>query len=119
MDGCYYNNNGLNVISNPNNFSDSSNGTLVGMPSSGYPSDFTIPTASGLEWALFPSAANGSQTTYVPDYWYFSGSGPCLYHGGGYGQNQNYGPFYVSYYRTSDSGGGFGCRLQERPPKAA
>ena len=23
--------------------------------SSGYPSDFTIPTASGLEWALFPS----------------------------------------------------------------
>ena len=86
MDGCYYNNNGLNVISNPNNFSDSANGTLVGTPSSGYPSDFTIPTESGLEWALFPSAANGSQTTYVPDSW--------------------------SFY-------GIGCRLQERPPKAA
>ena len=76
MDGCYYNNNGLNVISNPNNFSDSANGTLVGTPSSGYPSDFTIPTASGLEWALFPSAANGSQTTYVPDFWSFSGGDP-------------------------------------------
>lgn len=119
MDGCYYNNNGLNVISNPNNFSDSANGTLVGTPSSGYPSDFTIPTASGLEWALFPSAANGSQTTYVPDGWYFSGSSPCLYHGGYYYQYQNRGPFYVNYDRTSSSDGYIGCRLQERPPKAA
>lgn len=119
MDGCYYNNNGLNVISNPNNFSDSANGTLVGTPSSGYPSDFTIPTASGLEWALFPSAANGSQTTYVPDYWYFSGSYPCLYHGGSYSQYQGHGPFYVNYHRASYSSGDIGCRLQERPPKAA
>lgn len=119
MDGCYYNSNGLNVISNPNNFSDSANGTLVGTPSSGYPSDFTIPTASGLEWALFPSAANGSQTTYVPDSWYFSGSNPCLFHGGSYSQNQGHGPFCVSYSGTSVSGGYIGCRLQERPPKAA
>ena len=119
MDGCYYNNNGLNVISNPNNFSDSANGTLVGIPSSGYPSDFTIPTASGLEWALFPSAANGSQTTYVPDSWYFNGSYPCLYLGGYYIQSQNHGPFYVNYYRTSSSNYNIGCRLQERPPKAA
>ena len=119
MDGCYYNNNGLNVISNPNNFSDSSNGTLVGKPSSGYPSDFTIPTASGLEWALFPSAANGSQTTYVPDSWSFDGSYPCLYRGGYYGQVQDRGPFYVSYGRSSLSSDYIGCRLQERPPKAA
>lgn len=117
MDGCYYNNNGLNVISNPNNFSDSANGTLVGTPSSGYPSDFTIPTASGLEWALFPSAANGSQTTYVPDYWDFYGGNPCLFHGGYYYQFQTRGPFYVGYSSTSDSNGGIGCRLQERPPK--
>lgn len=119
MDGCYYNSNGLNVISNPNNFSDSANGTLVGMPSSGYPSDFTIPTASGLEWALFPSAANGSQTTYVPDNWGFYGSSPCLYHGGSYNQSQGHGPFCVDYYGTSSSYGYIGCRLQERPPKAA
>ena len=119
MDGCYYNNNGLNVISNPNNFSDSANGTLVGTPSSGYPSDFTIPTASGLEWALFPSAANGSQTTYVPDSWDFSGGSPCLYHGGVYSQSQFHGPFYVYCNSTSYSNGVIGCRLQERPPKAA
>ena len=119
MDGCYYNNNGLNVISNPNNFSDSANGTLVGTPSSGYPSDFTIPTASGLEWALFPSAANGSQTTYVPDYWVFVGRYPCLYHGGYYDQSQVLGPFYISYDYASNTNDYIGCRLQERPPKAA
>lgn len=119
MDGCYYNSNGLNVIKNPNQFSDSANGTLVGKPVAGYPSDFTIPTQSGLEWALFPSAAAGSTTNYVPDGWSFGGSSPCLRHGGDYGQYRNRGPFCVYYYGTSDTGASIGCRLQERPPKAA
>ena len=119
MDGCYYNSNGLNVIKNPNQFSDSANGTLVGKPVAGYPSDFTIPTQSGLEWALFPSAAAGSTTNYVPDYWDFGGSNPCLRHGGDYSQNQNHGPFYVGYGGASGAGASIGCRLQERPPKAA
>lgn len=118
MDGCYYNSNGLNVISDPNNFSDSANGTLVGKPTSGYPSDFTIPTASGLEWALFPSASSGSTTTYVPDDWNFDGSYPCLFHGGFYNPSREYGPFYVYCDRTSRPNDGIGCRLQERPPKA-
>lgn len=119
MDGCYYNSNGLNVIKNPNQFSDSANGTLVGKPVAGYPSDFTIPTQSGLEWALFPSAAAGSTTNYVPDYWNFSGGNPCLHHGGVYSQSQNRGPFYVGYGGTSSANTYVGCRLQERPPKAA
>ena len=119
MDGCYYNSNGLNVIKNPNQFSDSANGTLVGKPVAGYPSDFTIPTQSGLEWALFPSAAAGSTTNYVPDSWGFYGSYPCLYRGGYYNQNQYRGPFYVSCSSASVAVDGIGCRLQERPPKAA
>ena len=119
MDGCYYNSNGLNVIKNPAQFSDSANGVLVGKPVAGYPSDFTIPTQDGLEWALFPSAANGSQTTYVPDYWYYSGSYPCLFHGGSYSQSLVHGPFYVSYNSASSTSSYIGCRLQERPPKAA
>ena len=119
LDGCYYNSNGLNVIKNPAQFSDSANGVLVGKPVAGYPSDFTIPTQDGLEWALFPSAANGSQTTYVPDNWYYDGSFPCLYHGGSYDQSLNRGPFYVDYSGTSSQGPNVGCRLQERPPKAA
>lgn len=119
MDGCYYNSNGLNVIKNPNQFSDSANGTLVGKPVAGYPSDFTIPTQSGLEWALFPSAAAGSTTNYVPDSWDFSGGSPCLYHGGDYSQSQNHGPFCVDFYGASYTVTNIGCRLQERPPKAA
>ena len=119
MDGCYYNSNGLNVIKNPNQFSDSANGTLVGKPVAGYPSDFTIPTQSGLEWALFPSAAAGSTTNYVPDSWNFGGSYPCLHHGGSYYRSQNRGPFCVYYSGTSDTSTNVGCRLQERPPKAA
>lgn len=119
MDGCYYNSNGLNVIKNPNQFSDSANGTLVGKPVAGYPSDFTIPTQSGLEWALFPSAAAGSTTNYVPDSWNFDGSNPCLYHGGNYNQSQSRGPFCVNCSGASNTGTGIGCRLQERPPKAA
>lgn len=119
MDGCYYNSNGLNVIKNPAQFSDSANGVLVGKPVAGYPSDFTIPTQDGLEWALFPSAANGSQTTYVPDYWDYYGSYPCLRHGGDYYQSLDRGPFCVSYIAASGAGSFIGCRLQERPPKAA
>ena len=119
MDGCYYNSNGLNVIKNPNQFSDSANGTLVGKPVAGYSSDFTIPTQSGLEWALFPSAAAGSTTNYVPDYWSFSGGNPCLRRGGYYSRYRDHGPFCVSYGGASGASAGVGCRLQERPPKAA
>lgn len=119
MDGCYYNSNGLNVIKNPNQFSDSANGTLVGKPVAGYPSDFTIPTQSGLEWALFPSAAAGSTTNYVPDFWNFSGGYPCLYRGGSYGQSRSHGPFCVYCNGASNTSTSIGCRLQERPPKAA
>lgn len=119
MDGCYYNSNGLNVIKNPNQFSDSANGTLVGKPVAGYPSDFTIPTQSGLEWALFPIAAAGSTTNYVPDNWSFSGSNPCLRHGGYFDRGQDLGPFCVYCSGASDANTSIGCRLQERPPKAA
>ena len=120
MDGCYYNSNGLNVILNPSKFSDNANGTLIGsMPSSGYPNDMAVPTQSGFEWALRPATTGGSDSTYVPDYWYFYGSSPCLFHGGNDYRNQNHGPFYVSYGSSSSTNTSFGCRLQERPPKAA
>ena len=120
MDGCYYNSNGLNVILNPSKFSDNANGTLIGsMPSSGYPNDMAVPTQSGFEWALRPATTGGSDSTYVPDYWYFYASYPCLRHGGSCGRNQDHGPFYVGYSSTSNTYTSIGCRLQERPPKAA
>lgn len=120
MDGCYYNSNGLNVILNPSKFSDNANGTLIGsMPSSGYPNDMAVPTQSGFEWALRPATTGGSDSTYVPDYWDFSAGSPCLFHGGDYGQSQSRGPFCVNCSGASSAGTSIGCRLQERPPKAA
>lgn len=120
MDGCYYNSNGLNVILNPSKFSDNANGTLIGsMPSSGYPNDMAVPTQSGFEWALRPATTGGSDSTYVPDNWVFDASYPCLRRGGFYSQYQNRGPFYVSCYGASSTYASVGCRLQERPPKAA
>ena len=118
LDGCYYNNNGLNVIKNPNQFSDSANGVLVGKPDSGYPKDFVIPAQDGLEWALYPSKAGGSTTAYVPDYWFYGGGIPCLFHGGYYVKDRDLGPFYINGVPASTSGPNTGCRLQERPPKA-
>lgn len=120
MDGCYYNSNGLNVILNPSKFSDNANGTLIGsMPSSGYPNDMAVPTQSGFEWALRPATTGGSDSTYVPDNWFFYGGNPCLRHGGYYGQGQNHGPFFVNCSSASFTYASIGCRLQERPPKAA
>lgn len=115
LDGCYYNSNGLNIIKNPANFSDTANGTLVGKPSSGYPTAMTVATASGLEWVIYPTAANGSDTTYVPDSWNFSASFPCLYVGGYCGQSRYHGLFCVYYSAASNADTDIGCRLQKLP----
>lgn len=120
MDGCYYTNDGLNVIKNPKQHSDNANGVLVGKPAgSGYPSNFAIPTQADFNWALYPSEVSGSTTTNVPDYWGFNGSNPCLRHGGSYGQGQNRGPFCVYCSGVTNTNDSIGCRLWERPPKAA
>ena len=113
-DGCYNNSNGLNVILNPANFSDSSGGTAVGVPSNGYPSAFTVKTTGGFP-LFIPTAANGNSETYSCDSWNFSSSSPCLYVGGFYGQNAYYGLFYVNYDSASNANGNLGCRLQELP----
>ena len=114
-DGCYYNSNGLNIINNPNNYSDSSNGVSIGTPSSGYPSAFSVRNTSGIFPLFIPTAANGSSSTYSCDNWNFSASSPCLYVGGYYGQNLYHGLFCVSCDGTSNSYGNIGCRLQELP----
>lgn len=114
VDGCYYNSNGLNIILNPNNFSDSSGGTSIGTPSSGYPSALDIKTGLNNQWPL-PTAAGGSDSTYVPDYWYFNASNPCLRVGGYYSQSLDYGLFYVNNNAASYSSVVIGCRLMKLP----
>ena len=114
-DGCYYNSNGLNIINTPSSFSDNSGGTAVGVPSSGWPSAFTVATVAGLEWVIYPTASGGSETTYSADYWSFSASDPCLCFGGYYNQGGYYGLFCVSYSSASGSNAYIGCRLQKLP----
>ncbi len=113
-DGCYNNGNGLNIILNPANFSDSSGGTAVGVPSNGWPSAFRV-KANGDFPVFIPTSASGSDATYSCDSWFFSSSDPCLYVGGSYGHYSNSGLFYVNYYSASGYSGYIGCRLQELP----
>ena len=114
-DGCYYNSSGLNIITNPSSFGDSSGGIAVGVPSSGYPSAFAVSTKAGLEWCIYPTATGGSDTTYSADYWDFSASDPCLCFGGSYDQYGYHGLFCVYYYSSSNSDANIGCRLQKLP----
>ena len=113
-DGCYNNGNGLNIILSPSEFSDSSNGTAVGVPSDGWPSAFRVKTNGGFPMFI-PTSAPGNDATYSCDYWYFNSSYPCLYVGGTYSHNSNYGLFCVNCSGASNANGYIGCRLQELP----
>ena len=113
-DGCYNNGNGLNIILNPSEFSDSGNGTAVGVPSNGWPSAFNVKTNGGFP-TFIPTSASGNDATYSCDGWSFSSSNPCLYVGGNYSHDSYYGLFFVSYGAASYYGGNVGCRLQELP----
>lgn len=115
IDGCYYNSSGLNIIMNPNDFSDSSGGTAVGVPSNGYPSAFSVKDVSGTFQMFIPTAASGSESTYSCDCWYFGASSPCLCVGGYYSQNGGLGMFYVTCYTASSTYAHIGCRLLELP----
>lgn len=113
-DGCYYNDNGLNIILTPSKFSDSSGGTEVGVPYNGWPSAFAVKTTGG--YPLFiPAAANGNGSTYSCDAWNFSTSYPCLCVGGDYSQDADYGLFCVGHDSVMSASDGIGCRLQELP----
>ena len=113
-DGCYNNGNGLNIILNPSEFSDSSNGTAVGVPSNGWPSAFRVKTNGGFP-VFIPTSASGNDATYSCDGWNFSSSYPCLYVGGYYSHDSSYGLFYVGCCTASYYDGDIGCRLQELP----
>ena len=117
-DGIYFSSSNVYCIKNPASFSDSSGGTLVGTraTSSNYISGWTNPTASGYEYALYPNAVSGSESTYVCDYCYYDSSGVVLRVGGDYSQAQRRGAFYLNGdYGASGSGSGIGSRIMELP----
>lgn len=113
-DGCYNDGNGLNIVLNPSKFSDSSNGTAVGVPSNGWPSAFKVKANGGFPMFI-PTSASGNDATYSCDKWSFSLSYPRLYVGGYYGHYSSFGLFYVNCITASYHDGLIGCRLQELP----
>ena len=48
------------------------------------------------------------------DNWNYSASNPCLYVGGNYNQNGNYGLFYVNYNTASNTSSNIGSRHLRR-----
>lgn len=112
-DGIRFSGSTVYCIANPASFSDTSGGTNVGTraTSSGYISGWTNPTADGFEYALYPNAVSGSETTYVCDYCNYNASGVVLHVGGNYGQNQNHGAFYLNGNNAaSNANANIGCR---------
>lgn len=97
-DGIYFSGADVYGIINPDNFSDTTNGTLVCTrpTSGGYIKDWTISTVDGFDWMAYPSTVGGSTTTYVADYCYCDSAGVVLYVGGNYNQNLNCGMFYLN-----------------------
>lgn len=119
-DGIYFSSSDVFCINNPANFSDTTGGTKVGTrpTKNGYISDWSIPTATGFEYALYPSAVSGGAQTYIADDCGYNSSGVTLNVCGDYGQYQSYGMFYLGgYYDASVSNGNLGTRLMYLPPQ--
>lgn len=117
-DGIYFSGANVYCIKNPASFSDTSGGTNIGTrpTSSNWISAWSIPSVSGFEYALYPSAVAGSESTYVCEYCYYSASGVVLYVGSGYFQSQSYGAFCLNGDgAASDADASIGCRLQKLP----
>ena len=117
-DGIRFSGTTVYAYKKPSEYSDSTGGTSVGTrPSSGnYISKWNVPSATGYEWALYPSEVSGSNSTYVADYCYYYSSGVVLFVGGDYYQSQIYGLFCLNGYNVATyKGGDIGGRLQYLP----
>lgn len=113
VDGCFFNQNGIHLINSPNAFSDETGGTLIGLPTNGYPKSLAISSIPGFEWLYYPNAIGGNENSYIPDYWGFDGNKPCLYSGGSYITGQSYGLFHINCSALPEAN--IGCRIMELP----
>lgn len=111
MDGCYYSADGMSVILNPNNFSDTENGTVIGTPvANNWIASFAIS-----DWAIYPNSTGGSSTTGSCDRQYYRSSDPCLCCGGDYNRNENFGLFCVYCFGVSGAFSSVGFRVVVLP----
>lgn len=119
-DGIYFSSSTVYAIKNPANFSDSSGGTNVGTrtTASNCIKAWTTPTASGFEYALYPSevVSDSSYATYVADYYNYSSSGVVLSVGGYYYPSQSFGLFCLNGATSATNASAYvGSRLMKLP----
>ena len=120
-DGIYFKNKGVYVINNPNNFSNTANGTLVANePTAGselYIKNFAAPTVAGYEWALFPSELSSTLSNCVPDTYYQTATpGVAMYIGGSTAVSYKHGPFFMYCdFSASGTSSYVGARLMKLP----
>ena len=116
LSGCYNNENGMYIISNPANDSDSSGGTLLGLPVAGWPTALTVADAAGAT-LFYPSAGGGSRSgnNYVCDYWFFLTSYPIIANGGSYYADAGSGMFGIVHGWVGAKAASYGARSMKLP----
>lgn len=107
MDGCYYSTDGMSVILNPNNFSDTENGTVIGTPVA----NNLIASFAISNWAICPNSTGDSSTTGSCDYWDYISGRPCLWCGGEYLSDNYQGLFCVGCAKVSAASSNVGFRV--------
>ena len=120
IDGIYFSDRTIYAIKNPANFSDDTGGTNIGTRANanGVVTEWTEPSASGFEYALYPAAVttDSNYETYDCDSSSYSASGVVLYGGGYYSQYQFYGAFSLNgSVAASNKSANRGSRLQKLP----
>lgn len=112
-DGCYCDSKGLNIILNPNKFSDNANGVSIGAPVSG--SAFSVKTEGGFPLFVPTTTDPTDSSAYLCDAWAIEADKPCIFVGGEYYNSLGFGLFYVGSKDTASSNRFISYRLQELP----
>ena len=114
VDGVNFNGSTVYVCTDPAKYADDTSAgyTNAGTRASsgGYISALGVSTTA--PWAIYPSSAGGSETTYIPDYSWTSSGWLALYVGGNWGYGSRVGLFYFNGdYGSSSSANSIGARL--------
>lgn len=119
IDGIRFDNMDVYVTLNPEEFSDTEGGTLVGtMSSNGWIIGYGTNEIEGYQFALFPLIGGGFDSTPLGtcDFAYTWSTGKILAVGGDYSAGQYMGLFaWFGDYAVDYTSGAVGCRLQYLP----
>lgn len=117
LEGLYFSGSNVYIINNPNKFTVGSNGTKVGTrPTTyGFIKSWTIPTVSGLDWALIPATVNSTEA-YTYDGYYYESAGTVAYIGGTRAALAVYGAFFLyTDFTASSTSSAISTRLMKLP----